>query len=68
MNEETVVNPESDGGVDTQNDTVVETVTEIHSETLEQVAQYQQLQVGLICILIGVLLSFIVFNVLKRYL
>lgn len=68
MNEETVVNSESDSGTDTQNDAAPETVTVVYTEQLEHIQQYQQLQVGLVCVLIGVLLSFTVFNVLKRYL
>lgn len=69
MNDEEIVVPtESDGGSSSETVEAIQTVMEIHSEQLEQIAQQQQLEVGLVCVLIGVLLAFTVFNVLKRYL
>lgn len=67
--EEVVVNDESGSESDPETGETVQTVeTVIYTDQLQAIQEYQQLQVGLICVLIGTVLAFTVFNVLKRYL
>lgn len=60
---------ESSGQLDTQDnaDNEVTTETVVYTDQLKAIQDYQSLQIGLECVMIGVLLIFAVFNVLKRY-
>lgn len=60
---------ESSGQLDNQDnaDNEVTTETVVYTEQLNAIQDYQSLQIGLECVMIGVLLIFAVFNVLKRY-
>lgn len=65
MNEEDIITNESSGESDSETAETVQTV--VYTEQLTAIQDYQQLQIALECVMIGVLLIFAIFNVLKRY-
>lgn len=65
MNEEDIITNESSGESDSETAETVQTV--VYTEQLTGIQDYQQLQIALECVMIGVLLIFAIFNVLKRY-
>lgn len=68
MDEEGIVPVESGPQSDSEGSTASEAVEVVYTDQLQAVQEYQQLQIGLQCIMIGVLLAFVVFNILKRFL
>lgn len=66
MNDEIIVTNESGTESNTE-EGQAETVEIVYTEQLQAIQDYQSLQIALECVLIGVLLMFSVFNILKRY-
>lgn len=69
MDEQSTQNGELDTQFDTQADQTetVETTQIDYSEQLLIISQQQQISIGVSCVLLGVLIVFMIFTILSRY-